>query len=66
MLWRFYINITGCVRITAYWSETIFAISLKEDIAFVKLFETPFGSNILASFIGFQCQGTDVFGFILV
>ena len=66
MLWRFYINITGCVEITGYWYETIFIISLKENIVFVKLFKTSFDSNILASFIEFQCQGTDIFGFIRV
>ena len=66
MLWRFYINITSCVEITGYWYETIFIISLKENIVFVKSFKTSFDSNILASFIEFQCQGTDIFGFIRV
>ena len=55
MLWRFYINITGCVGITGYRSDTIFIISLKKDIVFEKLFEISFGRNILASFIEFQC-----------
>ena len=48
MLRRFYINITGSVRITGYRSEIIFIISLKEYLAFVKLFETTFGSNMIA------------------
>ena len=49
MLWRSYINITGCVGMTSYWSETIFIISHN---IFVKLFETSFGSNIIVSFAG--------------
>ena len=65
MLWRFYINVTGCGGITGYWSEAIFIISLKENIVFGKLFETSFGSDIIASFTEFQCQGTDTFGFYL-
>ena len=65
-MWRFYINITGCVGITGYWSETIFIISLKENTVFVKLFETSFGRNIIASFTEFQCEGTDTFGFTRV
>ena len=44
----------------------IFNISLKENIVFVTLFETSFGSDILAPFIEFQCQGTDIFGSIWV
>ena len=63
---RLCINITGCTRIAAYWSETTFVISLKENIIFVKLFEASFGSNILASFSEFHCQDTDTFGFIRV
>ena len=43
-----------------------FIISLKENIVFVKLFETSFGSNIIASFTEFQWKGTDTFGFIRV
>ena len=67
MLWRFYINITGCVvGITRYRFDTIFIISLKSNFAFAKLFETSFGSKIIASFTEFQCQGTDTFGFIQV
>ena len=66
MLWRFYINITGCVGITGYRSDTIFIISLKKNIVFAKLFETSFGSNILASFTEFQWEGTDAFGFMRV
>ena len=38
----------------------------KENIVFVKIFETPFGSIILASFIEFECQSTDTFGFFRV
>ena len=57
MLWRVYINVTGCVWTTGYWSETIFIISLTENNIFVKLFETSFGNNIIASFTEFQCQG---------
>ena len=61
-LWRFNINVTDCVGITGYWFEAIFIISPKKNI----LFEIAFGSNILASFTEFQCQGTDTFGFIQV
>ena len=39
MLWRFYINIAGCVGITAYWSETIFIISLNEKTVSEKFLE---------------------------
>ena len=49
-------NLTGCIGITRYWSETIFIISLKEKIVFVKLFEASFGSNIIASFTEFQVK----------
>ena len=66
MLWRFYINITGCVGITGYRSDTIFIISLKLNIFFAKLFKTSFGSKIIASFTKFQCQSTDTLGFIQV
>ena len=51
-----------CVWIIVYWSETIFIIPLKKNTAVVKLFETYFGSDILASFAELQCQGTDTFG----
>ena len=37
-------------------------IHFKENIAFVKLFETSFASNILDSFTEFWFQGTDTFG----
>ena len=57
----FYKNITGCVGIAGYGFETIFVIPLKRNIFFVKLFETSFGSNIIASFTKFQCQGTDTY-----
>ena len=64
-MWTFYVNIKGYVGITGgYWFETIFIISLKENIVFVKLLETSFGSNIIASFNEVQCQSTDPFGFI--
>ena len=62
MLERFYINMAGCVRVTSYWSETIFIISLKKNIDFVNFCKTPFGSNIIASFTKFQCQGIDTSG----
>ena len=61
MLWRFYIYITGCIGTTI---EINFSISIKENIVLVKLFETSFGSNIIASFAKFQCQGTETFGSI--
>ena len=64
MLWRFYINVKGCVGITGYWSETISIVSLKENIVFLKLFETSFASNTFTSFIEFQCQGANTFDFI--
>lgn len=38
-----------------------FIISLKENTVFVKLLETSFGSDTLAIFTKFQCQGTDTF-----
>ena len=66
MLERFYINMAGCVRITSYWSETIFIISLKENIDFVNFFKTPFGSNIIALFTKFQCQSIETSGFVRV
>ena len=53
MLWRFYMNITSCIDLIGYWSETIFIISLKENIVFVKFFGTSFGRNIIASFTEF-------------
>ena len=55
MLWRFYINITGCVGITVYWSETILIIFLKENV-FIKLFEKSFGSNILHHLPNFNVE----------
>ena len=61
VLWWYYINMTGCVGIIVYWSETL---SFKEDIVLAKLFET-FGSGILASFTELYCQGTDTFAFTL-
>ena len=36
----------------------IFIISLEENIVFVTLFETFFGSDILVLFTDFQCEGT--------
>ena len=36
VLWRLYMNITNCVGITIYWSETIFIISLKKNIVYLK------------------------------
>ena len=66
MLWIFCINMTDCTIITGDRSKTIFIISLKKNIVFAKLFETSFDSNMLASFIKCQCQGTDIFGFIQV
>ena len=65
-MWRFYKNITGCVGIAGYGFETIFVIPLKRNVFFVKLFETSFGSNVIASFTKFQCQGTETLGFIWV
>ena len=56
--------LTGRVELTVYWSKTFFIISLKENIVFVKLFETPYGSDMLDSFREFQCLRTDTFGFI--
>ena len=41
---------TVCVEITVYLSETFFITPLKENIVFVKQFETSFGSSILAAF----------------
>ena len=49
----FYINIMGCVGIKIYRFETIFTISIKENIVFVELFETSFGNNTIASFTKF-------------
>ena len=42
----------------------IITISLKENTAFVKFFETLLGSDILVLFIDFQCLDTDDFGSI--
>ena len=50
MSWWFYINATGCVGVTGYWSDKICIISPKENIVFVKLFGICFSSNILSSF----------------
>ena len=61
MLWRFLINLTGCVGITIYLFEIIFTLSIKENNVLVKLLEASFGSNILASFNKFHCQGTETF-----
>ena len=58
MLRIFYLNITGCVGISADLFETIVITSLKENI------ETPFECGILPSFTEFQCQGTDTFSSI--
>ena len=41
-------------------------ISYENMIVFVKLIETYFGTDILASFTKFRYQGTDTFGSILV
>ena len=49
---------------TLIWS--IFIIYLKENIGFVKLFETFFGSEIYASITEFQCTCSDTFGSIWV
>ena len=56
----------GCVEITGHWAEKTFFISLKENNVFEKLFESSFGSNIIAWFTEFKSQGTDTFGFIWV
>ena len=56
MLWRFYINVTSCLGITGYWPETIFNISLKKNICFVKLFQTSFVSNTLTSSLRFSVK----------
>ena len=42
----------------------IITISLKENTAFVKFFETLLGSDMLVLFTDFQCQDTDDFGSI--
>ena len=52
---------TGCVEITVYLSETFLIKPLKENIVFVKQFQTSFGSSILAAFTWFQSQDTDTF-----
>ena len=57
---------SGCEAITVYWFETFFITSPKKNNAFVKLFETSLDSDMLASLTGFQCQGGDTCGFILV
>ena len=58
-------TLKGCMGIKIYWSEANFIVSPKENIVFVKLFDTSFGSNILALF-KLQFQGTDAFGSIQV
>ena len=37
VLWRCYIDMSGCVWKAVYWSETIFIISLMENILFITL-----------------------------
>ena len=64
MLWTFYVLVADYVGIIGYWSETIFIISLKKNIVFVKLLDVYIGSNILPSFTEFQCQSIYIFGFI--
>ena len=64
MLWTFYVLVADYVGITVYWSETIFIISLKKNIVFVKLLDVYIGSNILPSFTEFQYQSIYIFGFI--
>ena len=64
VLRRFYTNITNCVGRTIYWSKTFFITSFKKKIASLKCFEKYFGSNILASSAKFQCQGTNIFGWV--
>ena len=57
---------SDCIALIGYWSEIIFIISLKKKLFFAKFFETSFGSNILASFIEFQCERHWYFWFYLV
>ena len=47
-------------------SNIFYYISYENMIVFVKLIETYFGTDILASFTKFRYQGTDTFGSILV
>ena len=47
-------------------SESFNWLFLLRKTLFVKLFETSFFSNIIASFTEFQCQGIDTFVFIRV
>ena len=42
----------------------ILTISLKENIVFVKLFETSFASDILALFTDFNCEHTNPFFYL--
>ena len=61
IFWRFCIKVTGCVGIIVYWSQAFFITSHKANIAFVKLFETSFSSDVLDSLLNFSCQSTATF-----
>ena len=51
MLWRFYINRTGCAGIIIFDLKQFLIISLRKNIQFRKVFETSFGNNIFAPFV---------------
>ena len=46
----------GVRRNNGYWSETFFNISLKENIAFVKLFETSLVVTYLSHLLNFSVK----------
>ena len=48
-------------RIIVYWSQAFFITSHKANIAFVKLFETSFSSDVIDSLLNFSCQSTATF-----
>lgn len=51
---RFYMNITGYLGITIYWFKTVFIISFKEKIVFVKFFETSVVSDYVLHLLTFN------------
>ena len=56
MLWRFYINITGCAGITGYWSETTFTISYKEKIVFLNFWKHVLVVTYLPHLLNFKAK----------
>ena len=62
VLWIYHMNVTGYVWITVVDLKSFY--HLTENIVLVKLFETSFGSDLIAAFTDFQGRGTDYFSLI--